>query len=75
LLALALGERGGVATLFGRMIREARIHFTAFGNSWSNSSPGELGVTKGERTRMSSTLFATHALDLVSHGMLPNGFL
>ena len=29
LLALALGERGGVATLFGRMIREARIHFTA----------------------------------------------
>lgn len=29
LLALALGERGGVATLFGSMIREARIHFTA----------------------------------------------
>jgi hypothetical protein len=27
LLALALGERGGVATLFGRMIREARIHY------------------------------------------------
>jgi hypothetical protein len=29
LLALALGTRGGGATLFGRMIREARIHFTA----------------------------------------------
>jgi hypothetical protein len=29
LLALALGARGGGATLFGRMIREARIHFTA----------------------------------------------
>jgi hypothetical protein len=29
LLALALGERGDGATLFGRMIREARIHFTA----------------------------------------------
>lgn len=28
LLALALGERGDGATLFGRMIREARIHFT-----------------------------------------------
>jgi hypothetical protein len=29
LLALALGARGDGATLFGRMIREARIHFTA----------------------------------------------
>src|SRR5438132_10992770 len=29
LLALALGARGDRATLFGRMIREARIHFTA----------------------------------------------
>jgi hypothetical protein len=29
LLALALGARGGGATLFGRMIWEARIHFTA----------------------------------------------
>jgi len=29
LLALALGVRGDGATLFGRMIREARIHFTA----------------------------------------------
>ena len=29
LLALALGARGGGATLFGRMIQEARIHFTA----------------------------------------------
>ena len=29
LLALALGTRGEGATLFGRMIREARIHFTA----------------------------------------------
>jgi hypothetical protein len=29
LLALALGARGNGATLFGRMIREARIHFTA----------------------------------------------
>jgi hypothetical protein len=29
LLALALGARGEGATLFGRMIREARIHFTA----------------------------------------------
>ncbi len=29
LLALALGVRGDRATLFGRMIREARIHFTA----------------------------------------------
>jgi hypothetical protein len=29
LLALALGARGAGATLFGRMIREARIHFTA----------------------------------------------
>jgi hypothetical protein len=28
LLALALGVRGDRATLFGRMIREARIHFT-----------------------------------------------
>jgi hypothetical protein len=28
LLALALGVRGDGATLFGRMIREARIHFT-----------------------------------------------
>lgn len=28
LLALALGARGDGATLFGRMIREARIHFT-----------------------------------------------
>ncbi len=28
LLALALGVRGDKATLFGRMIREARIHFT-----------------------------------------------
>jgi hypothetical protein len=28
LLALALGERGEGAALFGRMIREARIHFT-----------------------------------------------
>jgi hypothetical protein len=29
LLALALGARGDGATLFGRMIQEARIHFTA----------------------------------------------
>ena len=29
LLALALGARGDGAILFGRMIREARIHFTA----------------------------------------------
>lgn len=29
LLALALGARGDRAGLFGRMIREARIHFTA----------------------------------------------
>lgn len=29
LLALALGARGGGAALFGRMIQEARIHFTA----------------------------------------------
>ncbi len=29
LLALALGARGDGATLFGRMIREARIHFAA----------------------------------------------
>ena len=29
LLALALGTRGDGATLFGRMIREARIHFAA----------------------------------------------
>ena len=29
LLALALGVRRDGATLFGRMIREARIHFTA----------------------------------------------
>ena len=29
LLALALGVRGDGAALFGRMIREARIHFTA----------------------------------------------
>jgi hypothetical protein len=29
LLALALGVRGDGATLFGPMIREARIHFTA----------------------------------------------
>lgn len=29
LLALALGVRGDGATLFGSMIREARIHFTA----------------------------------------------
>jgi CRP-like cAMP-binding protein len=29
LLALALGVRGEGATLFGPMIREARIHFTA----------------------------------------------
>ncbi|HJQ66321.1 MAG TPA: hypothetical protein VJ816_08090 [Gemmatimonadales bacterium] len=29
LLALAVGVRGDGATLFGRMIREARIHFTA----------------------------------------------
>ena len=29
LLALALGTRGEGATLFGRMIREARIHFAA----------------------------------------------
>ena len=29
LLALALGVRGDGASLFGRMIREARIHFTA----------------------------------------------
>ena len=29
LLALALGARGDGATLFGRMIWEARIHFTA----------------------------------------------
>ncbi len=29
LLALALGARGNGATQFGRMIREARIHFTA----------------------------------------------
>ena len=29
LLALALGARGDGAKLFGRMIREARIHFTA----------------------------------------------
>jgi len=29
LLALALGARGDGAALFGRMIREARIHFTA----------------------------------------------
>jgi hypothetical protein len=28
LLALALGVRGETATLFGQMIREARIHFT-----------------------------------------------
>lgn len=28
LLALALGVRGDGATVFGRMIREARIHFT-----------------------------------------------
>ena len=28
LLALALGVRGDGAALFGRMIREARIHFT-----------------------------------------------
>jgi hypothetical protein len=28
LLALALGVRGDRASLFGRMIREARIHFT-----------------------------------------------
>jgi len=28
LLALALGVRGDGATMFGRMIREARIHFT-----------------------------------------------
>lgn len=29
LLALALGVRGDGAPLFGKMIREARIHFTA----------------------------------------------
>jgi len=29
LLALALGVRGAGASLFGRLIREARIHFTA----------------------------------------------
>ena len=29
LLALALGERGDKAGVFGRMIREARIHFAA----------------------------------------------
>lgn len=29
LLALALGVRGDGAALFGRMIREAQIHFTA----------------------------------------------
>ena len=29
LLALALGERGDPSGLFGRMIREARIHFAA----------------------------------------------
>ena len=29
LLALALGVRGDEGALFGRMIREARIHFTA----------------------------------------------
>ena len=29
LLALALGTRGDEAMLFGRMIREARIHFSA----------------------------------------------
>ena len=29
LLALALGARGDGATLFGRMIQEARIHFAA----------------------------------------------
>jgi hypothetical protein len=29
LLSLALGERGGDADTFGRMIREARIHFAA----------------------------------------------
>ena len=29
LLALALGARGAGATLFGAMIREARIHFAA----------------------------------------------
>ena len=29
LLALALGARGEGATLFGPMVREARIHFTA----------------------------------------------
>jgi hypothetical protein len=29
LLALALGARGDGATLFGRMIQDARIHFTA----------------------------------------------
>jgi hypothetical protein len=50
LLALALGERGDGATLFGRMIREARIHFTALIEECRGLDTSAIAVMLGKKS-------------------------